>query len=513
MRAVQLRSGMRWSTQSSTLATQSAHELIATVACRSPPTLHFIMVLSVCVRVHLSDVLFATFCDTQMGILIGGRKSRAYRRNGAIGFRAQVSLHGDAVPVANIGRPATKSVELMSWSSLLGRGSTLDFNFTVLALPKHLAKKGTVQDTWRTCWRILAWSFHALWTGMWPSVDARGRAWPAGSVDAHRANTPLAGGWSATLWTIKGDLEWLWLGLGLEGYGTLTPCPWCRCNCSDVPWTDFRPSALWREQVWTEDAWSAAHPRCIALFNVPGVSILTVRGDLLHAKHLGVDAYFYASVVAYLIYHVMPGSADENLALLWSRIRQVDVARGMREGFANLRLSMVIRQNDFPVLRGKAAEVRNFGVPLLACCHALLQQERPVHRQITLCMERLVRFEEIIDESTGSFCVPAAAAAELEQCTMDFLLVNTLLGHRFHREGILLFHCTIKYHVLMHIALGARDLHPKLAWCYAGEDMMQKLKRIVRSCHVGTGALQVGPTAMVKYTRGLDFRLARCGVV
>eukprot|EP00969_Alexandrium_andersonii_P327124 14455523-Alexandrium_andersonii.AAC.1 len=75
---------------------------------------------------------------------------------------------------------------------------------------------------------------------------------------------------------------------------------------------------------------------------------------------------------------------------------------------------MVVRQNDFPLLRGKAAEVQHFGVPLLACCCESLQQDAPVHRQITLRTERLVRFEDITEASTGSFCVPADAAAELE---------------------------------------------------------------------------------------------------
>eukprot|EP00969_Alexandrium_andersonii_P143943 6365055-Alexandrium_andersonii.AAC.1 len=95
----------------------------------------------------------------------------------------------------------------------------------------------------------MAWSVCALWAGLWPAQDAHGRPWPAGSLDARRANAPLAGGWPAALWAIKGDLERLWLGLGLEGFSTLIPCPRCRCNCPDVPWTDFRPSACWRRQV------------------------------------------------------------------------------------------------------------------------------------------------------------------------------------------------------------------------------------------------------------------------
>eukprot|EP00969_Alexandrium_andersonii_P148085 6546735-Alexandrium_andersonii.AAC.1 len=95
-----------------------------------------------------------------------------------------------------------------------------------------------------------------------------------------------------------------------------------------------------RDRVWAEQAWAEARPRRIALFRVPGVSILTARGDLLRAKRLAMDAYFYASVVAYLVVYVLPDLAEENNASLWAQIRSVDRARGTHKGFANLRLSM-----------------------------------------------------------------------------------------------------------------------------------------------------------------------------
>eukprot|EP00969_Alexandrium_andersonii_P097413 4299578-Alexandrium_andersonii.AAC.1 len=196
----------------------------------------------------------------------------------------------------------------------------------------------------------------AMWLGTWPDRDAWGRPWPRGSIAARRANTPLAGGWYAALWSIRGDLEWLWKGLGLESYTSLTPCVWCQCDCSAVPWTDFRPSARWRQRVWAEEDWAAAHPRRNAVLQLPGVSIRTVKGDLLHAKHLGVDAYFYASALTFLVFYVLEGSPDDNVARVWAQVRAFDQSRRMTGGFANLRLSMFYKAGQFPVLKGKATE-------------------------------------------------------------------------------------------------------------------------------------------------------------
>ena len=45
-----------------------------------------------------------------------------------------ISLHGDGVPVAGVGKAWHKSMDAWSWCSLLGTGSTLDFNLYIYAL-------------------------------------------------------------------------------------------------------------------------------------------------------------------------------------------------------------------------------------------------------------------------------------------------------------------------------------------------------------------------------------------
>lgn len=46
-------------------------------------------------------------------------------------------------------------------------------------------------------------------------------------------------------------------------------------------------------------------------------------------------------------------------------------------------------------------------------------------------------------------------------------------------------------------------MNPRMAWCYAGEDMMGKVKGIVQASHRGAKAYQIPPKVMSKYVRAL----------
>ena len=110
---------------------------------------------------------------------------------------------------------------------------------------------------------------------------------------------------------------------GLNNPGSNNPCPLCRCNTSDVPWTDGRDDAIWRGTVWGNAAWTAAHPSCHPLFNLPGMGIVSYVPDILHVLHLGCYQYLFGSVLVFLVDHVMPGHKDRNLDLLWADIRDI----------------------------------------------------------------------------------------------------------------------------------------------------------------------------------------------
>jgi len=180
-----------------------------------------------------------------------------------------LGLHGDGVPVVGIGKSWSRSVEVVSWGSCLGTGSTILKTYMIFLLHKLLCARDSID----TYWKHVVWSLNAMFLGTWPSVDVDGVAYFPGTREWERMGKPLAGGFRATLWAIKGDLEWYANALHLENFGSLTPCFLCRANTTTHPWTDCRRGAAWSGTVWSNHAWNAARPGRHVLFSLPGVSI------------------------------------------------------------------------------------------------------------------------------------------------------------------------------------------------------------------------------------------------
>ena len=224
-----------------------------------------------------------------------------------------ISVHGDGVPVSGIGRAWGLSTEVVSWTSLLGAGSTLDITWFIFSMLNKLEAPG--RATPDRVWQIIVWSLFWMWRGVHPDVDPFGVRFSPTSSFGRRALTPLANGFYTCLWIIRGDLDFYRKTLRLESYNARLPCIFCPCNSTPgdpMEWTEFRPGRrAWLESSWTADLWRATHPNAHALFSLPGVSVMTVAADWMHNKHLGTDQWFYGSVVQYLVYHVMPGINSE----------------------------------------------------------------------------------------------------------------------------------------------------------------------------------------------------------
>ena len=86
-----------------------------------------------------------------------------------------ISLHGDGVPVLQVGRSQTKSFDSFSIQSILSVGPSAAVKLFVFGVFDKLPTDGT----WENIWEIVNWSLHWLWEGVWPPVDWRGEPWGA----------------------------------------------------------------------------------------------------------------------------------------------------------------------------------------------------------------------------------------------------------------------------------------------------------------------------------------------
>ena len=232
-----------------------------------------------------------------------------------------VSLHGDAVPVSGCGKPWAKSYTIFSWSSLLGKGTTLATNFMIYSIFASVFPKASKHAFWK---RLLA-SFLALFEGVWPE-------------DSPKAGEPLAGGYRACLWMLKGDLKYWSEDLDLPNHGSDVPCALCPANASTLPWWDLSQNAGWIDKLHSVEDFAARFPNPYPIFSL--VTLFALSVDIMHVKHMGTDQYLLGSIMYLLIFEVLPGTPEQNMSQVKEEVHDEykKVASGTR--YSDLRISM-----------------------------------------------------------------------------------------------------------------------------------------------------------------------------
>ena len=233
-----------------------------------------------------------------------------------------LSLHGDGVPIAGLGKSWSKSVDAWSWASVLGRGSTACTNWMIYILYWKLIVDAANMNAFHIFSRQLKWSLYWLFIGKHPNRDEHDVHYTPESPEGRLAGTSLAGGYYGVLWLIRGDLDHMAKAFGFPYATAASPCGCCQANSTDKPWTDGRlETAAWATSIWTHDSWKAAHPNPHPIFTLPGVGIKAFVPDVMHVLHLGTYQYFFGSVLHYLTTMIMPESPQSNLAKIWTHIK------------------------------------------------------------------------------------------------------------------------------------------------------------------------------------------------
>ena len=231
-----------------------------------------------------------------------------------------IFIHGDGVQYMQIKRAGSKSLEVLSWASLLAKGPTRVSSFLMFCIVKSAVKDWGLFQTWGKVWQVLCWSLKALSSGLWPLKDWDNKEFDPSSLDYAKKGTPLANGFAAVVFVLRSDLEFLASHFGLNSPSSNSPCALCRADRSldGSPWTDCRLSAAWRSTCWSPTEWAAEHPNPHLFFQMEGSGIDLVFPDLMHSKHLGTDQLVIGSAITFLIKHYLPGTVGANLETVWS---------------------------------------------------------------------------------------------------------------------------------------------------------------------------------------------------
>ena len=191
-------------------------------------------------------------------------------------------LHGDSAPFTE-----ADSLQVLSMRCLLTKRPIGESQLLLTALPKAALTKGG----WQKMMETVAWSFSCLGQGVAPKKRCNRK--DNGKRKRKKIQERMAV-------AITGDLEWFASEFGFPYPGANLLCPYCQADAnlteSKRPFTDMRPSASWRETLFSEDQLQkkyGGHP----LFKIKEVRVSTVKLDVLHTLDLGVAAYMHGSTL------------------------------------------------------------------------------------------------------------------------------------------------------------------------------------------------------------------------
>ena len=315
--------------------------------------------------------------------------------------------------------------------------------------------------------------------------------------------------------------------LKLANYRSIAtgPCALCPANGTNdaMLWTELREDASWVFACYTAALWRALHPNHIALLDLPGASVLTYMPDIMHNKHMGTDAYLYASTLWVLCYLLLDGAPSVNLQRVWAMMLEWYQANPLMKQykFANLKLSMFTDPDEpmktSPKMKGTASEVRALGPALLHVWERLVPttDATPMwKRHVHLALKHSCRIEEILGANSESLTFDDDDAAAFAKSTFRMLLGYNAARAFFAEElppdeQLKLFNVTIKFHYMAHIGLLAKWYNPRVGWCYGGEDYMAKCKKLMASCVRGNSPADATRKFLDKYFIGMGIEL--CG--
>ncbi|CAE7362856.1 unnamed protein product [Symbiodinium sp. CCMP2592] len=111
--------------------------------------------------------------------------------------------------------------------------------------------------------------------------------------------------------------------------------------------------------------------------------------------------------------------------------------------------------------------------------------------------------EGILTNSKGDFALCAEDAAQFQDATMGWLLLQKELQDHFSDSDVPLFNVTEKSHFIEHAALLARYINPRMVWCFAGEDQQRRTQQLAETCMKGLGPVKASLKMMSRYRLAL----------
>jgi hypothetical protein len=383
------------------------------------------------------------------------------------------TLHGDGAPTTKV-----DGLFSISWSSLLGTGTTIETRHVFTVLQKSMMSN----DTLHAVFRRLAWAFNALAVGRMPQRDWTGnRLSDAGRV--------LGGGWRLAMIGLRGDWEFFSQACGFPT-STSVPCMCFICKASphlgDLTWTRGDDEAPWRATLRSHEGYIrdlAAQGKPVpSLFQIHTLRLEGVFGDAMHTMDLGVASHLCGNIMHEVMESQPWGANQEQRAAVLNE-KLNDYYKRTKEKHridGRLTFARIKKSGDWPKFLGKAASTRRLAVFCLElACRFDSGSEHDKLRKGTAVA--LVRIYDILCEEPR-FMSPSAKL-ELSRLSKAFMGMWARLSAHALANRVRAWKMSPKFHLMQHILEHQSFINPRCTWVYGDEDLQRILKEVACSCH------------------------------
>ena len=278
----------------------------------------------------------------------------------------------------------------------------------------------------------------------------------------------------------------------------------------DMLFTDVGNTASWIAARYSNLQYALKFPNRHLIYKaLPGFGVNNYIPDILHTKHLGVDCYFLASVITYIIRYMMPHDEATNLKnFVREMTHQYEKMKGNHR--VQYLSKTILKKADasVPCLTGvRGVQIRSL-IPIVG--EILRLRHNPLnaqHRDMLKGLEFSEQFDRILLQNSNVYALSTEDSKALIYAAFEYTKRNVALIRHFRGQDVKLFNLTIKTHYFLELALVSEFTNPLYGSCYQGEQMMQVVRKLVASTANGCPMEKAGNFALRKYIRGLTMTL------
>ena len=122
------------------------------------------------------------------------------------------------------------------------------------------------------------------------------------------------------------------------------------------------------------------------MLQIEGVTILSFYPDWMHCKALGIDKPLLGSTLYVLVHYILPGSVEENLAVVWRDIEAIYDELDSENRYGHMRQTMFTTKSQ-PKLQGKAGEIKDLGPVMVKVWEKHMNPNLLIHQKILVVLK------------------------------------------------------------------------------------------------------------------------------